>query len=108
MNVYNDYVWLIYKKELQLTSDKNRAIVDKVLTKGVRGYQDFKRCLKKTEQTHLADRLIEVENQEKQGKSCFIYHHYYTDCSITSYSCITMILNKKMFTLIGRCHVQDP
>ena len=54
------YDLFINIKELSTTSEKNRAIVDKVLTKDVRGYKDFKKCLKKTKQAHLAKRLTEV------------------------------------------------
>lgn len=48
-------------EELQLTSEKNRAILRKVMTKGVNGYNKFKSALKESNQTHLLDLLLREE-----------------------------------------------
>ncbi|XP_045179708.1 uncharacterized protein LOC128545893 [Mercenaria mercenaria] len=49
-------------QETPLTSEKNRAILRKVVMKGKRGYIEFKDCLRQCNQGHLADLLERDEN----------------------------------------------
>jgi hypothetical protein len=43
-------------------TDKNETILRKVISKGAKGYTDFKDCLKKTWQTELLELVVCAEN----------------------------------------------
>lgn len=54
---------------MQITSEKTRAIVGKVISKGVKGYKDFKRILRLAGQKRIVDHLQEQERQLIKTKS---------------------------------------
>ncbi|XP_053392264.1 baculoviral IAP repeat-containing protein 3-like [Mercenaria mercenaria] len=59
------FLTYVEKRDIQetpLTSEKNRAILRKIMMKGKRGYTEFKDCLRQCNQGHLADLLEREEN----------------------------------------------
>ncbi|KAL4229543.1 hypothetical protein ACF0H5_012582 [Mactra antiquata] len=52
--------------EVQLTSDKNRQVLELATKKGIKGYDIFKQCLRETGYEHLADLLDSTEKELKK------------------------------------------
>ncbi|XP_045173317.1 zinc finger protein 346-like [Mercenaria mercenaria] len=85
-------------RELTNTSDKNREILTRVSAKGVKGYNDFKTCLIKSRQEHLAEYLdttaakLEEEMLPAQETSPTVNNRAGFKCSVCDLSFDTVQL----------------